>query len=193
MNASDQQDNPTCARFKLHGGDHPRLTDAVAVADAVRGALMAQSDGLKVFSGRAADGNPLEGHVHTHIIPESLSGDGNITHVVLWAPMGFGAEAREAIQGLDRVWNSGSPQFEFQPVLLGTGQPGDFGGLNRRAGHSPALHRARRWRSRTPFVPTRHAKTYNDGRPKTNEDGLQIGSPKHDLLRLLEEGQYPEP
>ena len=31
----------------------------------------------------------------------------------------------------------------------------------------------------TPFVPTRHPKSYNDGRPKTDESGLQIGSPKH--------------
>lgn len=41
-------------------------------------------------------------------------------------------------------------------------------------------------RSATPFVSTRHAKTFRDGRPKIDpENGWQEGSAGHDLLRLL--------
>ncbi|HRI16140.1 MAG TPA: type I-U CRISPR-associated protein Csb2, partial [Verrucomicrobiota bacterium] len=44
---------------------------------------------------------------------------------------------------------------------------------------------AKTWRSLTPFVSTRHAKTYRDGRPKMDDNGWQEGSAPHDLLRLL--------
>ena len=41
----------------------------------------------------------------------------------------------------------------------------------------PIFRRAKRWTSLTPFVPTRHAKCYADGRPKLDADGWPIGSP----------------
>ena len=43
----------------------------------------------------------------------------------------------------------------------------------------------------TPFVPTRHGKRKRSGEPKVDEAGLQVGSPTHDLLRLLELAGLP--
>lgn len=193
MPARSSEEQPTVARFKLHSDAPPRLTEAVAVGDAFRRALMAKSDGLPVFAGKDSEGNLLEGHVHNHVIVESLNAGGHVSHVTLWAPMGFDARARRAIEKVHKVWNNRAPQFDLQAILLGVGEPADFAGFNRRAGQCAALAEARLWRSRTPFVPTRHARTYNDGRPKTDENGLQIGSPKHDLLRLLEQSGFPAP
>lgn len=199
MPARQNERTPTVARFKLHADVQPLLTDAVAVGDAFRKALMSKADDdprpPQVFSGKDGDGQPLEGHVHNHVIIEALDGDGRASHVTLWAPMGFDPEARRTLERVHKIWNNRTPEFDLHTILLGTGTPEDFAGTSRRAGHCLALAEAKVWRSRTPFVPTRHPKSYGDGSPKTDEkrDNLQIGSPKHDLLRLLEERGFPEP
>jgi CRISPR-associated protein Csb2 len=180
-------DDPTVARYKLVADDPPPLTDAVVVGDAFRAALMSRSDGAPVFAGKDASGEPLEGHVHNHVIVESLSDDGAISHMTLYAPMGFDEAAQSVLRGLDRVWNNGEVQFTLQTLLLGMGRPRDFGGRRRQAGHALALAEARVWESQTPFVPTRHAKD------ETDQRGLRIGSPEHDVYRLLEVSEHPEP
>lgn len=45
---------------------------------------------------------------------------------------------------------------------------------------------AREWVSLTPFVKTRHTKRRNNGEPKIDEAGLEIGSAQHDVVRLAE-------
>lgn len=57
----------------------------------------------------------------------------------------------------------------------------------------PAAGFFARWVSRTPFVPTRHAKRTRAGVPKRDASGLQIGSPEHELRRLLGLAGFPEP
>lgn len=52
---------------------------------------------------------------------------------------------------------------------------------------------AKVWCSLTPFVATRHPRTHRDGRPKLDADGWAIGSPAHDLRRLLAEAGRPLP
>jgi CRISPR-associated protein Csb2 len=61
------------------------------------------------------------------------------------------------------------------------------------AGQALALATSKVWQSLTPFVPTRHLKTRKNGQPKLDENGLPIGSPEHDLRRLLRAEGYPEP
>jgi CRISPR-associated protein Csb2 len=51
----------------------------------------------------------------------------------------------------------------------------------------PLFGASKVWRSLTPFVSTRHPKTHRDGRPKLDADGWPVGSPAHDLRRLLAE------
>ncbi|NIU74397.1 MAG: hypothetical protein GWN71_12655, partial [Gammaproteobacteria bacterium] len=77
-------------------------------------------------------------------------------------------------------------------MLAGIGAPEDFAGLDTVAGQCPLLAEARVWVSHTPFVPTRHPKATRAGRPKIGARGLQVGSPEHDLRRLLAD-RSPEP
>jgi CRISPR-associated protein Csb2 len=81
---------------------------------------------------------------------------------------------------------------ELWLVLAGIGRREDFAGRNVAAGQCALLDAARVWVSYTPFVPTRHAKARHTGEPKLDERGLQIGSPEHDLRRLLAE-RFAEP
>lgn len=182
---------PTIARFAIASQVPPRLTEVVSVAERIRAALMSRSDAHPVFSGRDANGELLRGHQHAFVLPEANGAHGHISHVTLLAPMGFDAESRRAMDGLQKVW--GKDRYDVQLVLLGVGQPVDFGGTNLRAGQCPLLVESRSWRSRTPFVPTRHPKTTKAGQPKLDDTGLQIGSPEHDLRRLLREAGFPQP
>ncbi len=174
---------PTVARYLVASDGPPPLTAAVAVADKVRDALQSHSDGGPVFSGKTAAGRPLAGHRHAFIFCEA-GRDGRLRHLTIHAPMGFDDRARAALRRLVRVWGHGGGDLRL--VLAGIGRPADFAGLNADAGQCPLLATSRTWVSHTPFVPTRHAKAKLDAR------GLQIGSPEHDLRRLLAE-RFPEP
>jgi len=192
--AMPEDDLPTVARLKVHSNAPPSLTDAVAVANKTRVALMSNSDAMPVFAGRD-DNGPMTGHKHNHVLVESLDTPRNseragcVTHLNLYAPMGFDERAQAAISNTSKVWdNDGPVNFELRTILLGFGQPADFGGTNRRAGQSPSLAKSRVWRSRTPFVPTRHPKPN-----KPDEYGYTVGSPPHDLIRLLCNRGFPEP
>jgi len=183
---------PTVARYALAGQVLPCLTDAVFEADKMRVALLSQSDGAPVFSGRdGVTGNLLAGHQHVFIMPEANARHGRITHVTVFARMGFDENARAALERLRTVWQRSG--HDLQLVLLGVGQPVDFGGTRPEAGQCPLLAEADTWLSRTPFVPTRHTKLGGGGEPKRDEHGLAIGSPEHDFVRLVTEQGFPRP
>jgi CRISPR-associated protein Csb2 len=182
---------PTAARYAVASQVPPRLTESLSFADRVRTALMSRSCGEAVFSGKAPDGEPLQGNQHAFILPEANGAHGRITHVTLYAPMGFNEAARNAMDTLHNVWGRGG--HGVQLVLLGVGAPGDFAGTARGAGQCPLFVERDTWISRTPFIPTRHGKTRGDGTPKLDERGLHIGSPEHDLRRLLRTASLPEP
>lgn len=174
---------PTVARYVVASQAPPRLTETVAVAERVRASLQSFTDGAPVFSGKAPDGTPLEGHGHAFIFCEAHRGHGRISHVTIHAPMGFDGQAQQALGRLVKVWGHGG--HDLQLVLTGIGRPRDFEGCDTDAGQCPLLASASVWESHTPFVPTRHAKYTKAGRPKLDERGLLIGSPEHDLTRLL--------
>jgi CRISPR-associated protein Csb2 len=155
----------------------------VAVAEKVREALQKHSDGAAVFSGKAAGGELLRGHEHAFIFYEA-GRDGRIRHITLYAAMGFDDRAQTALDRLVKVWGHGGADLHL--ALTGVGHRRDFAGRNTAAGQCPLLDEARTWISHTPFVPTRHAKAKLDAR------GLQIGSPEHDLRRLIGE-RFAEP
>ncbi len=186
-----KSDLPTVARFAVASQVPPRLTDALPFSEKIRQALMKYSDGHPVFSGKTEDGSPLQGNQHAFILPEANGEHGRITHVTLSAPMGFDGEAHNALDHLRKVWGHG--KHTTQLILLGVGQPKDFAGSDLRAGLCPLLCESSVWESRTPFVPTRHAKNTRQGQPKLDETGLQIGSAEHDLKRLLADQGYPIP
>lgn len=171
---------PTVARFAVASAVPPHATQTVSVADRVHGALCKWSDQgagrAAVFTGLDGEGKPLEGHGHAHIFCEANNPLGVVTHITIWAEMGFDEAARLALRRLNRVW--GHAGHDIRLVLHSIGQPDNFKDC-------ALFEEAKVWRSATPYVSTRHAKTYRDGRPKMDENGWQEGSAAHDLLRLL--------
>ena len=193
---ADYIGKPTIARFALASQVPPRLTDAISIAERLHIALVSRSNGSSVFTGCDKLGNPLIGHMHAFILCESNLGlgkghRGEITHVVIHAPMGFELRDRQALDSLIRVWGHGGN--DIQLILLGVGQPEDFAGLDTSRGACPILAESQNWISRTPFVLTRHPKATNTGAPKLDVNGLQIGSPEHELRRLLMLSGLPSP
>lgn len=168
---------PTVARYAVVSAVSPRLTQAISVGNRVHDALCKWSDQAAVFTGRNAHG-PLTGHEHAHIFCEANGPRDVITHITVWAPMGFDEARKEctALRRTNKVWGYGD--HDIRLALLGVGEPGDFPDC-------PLFAKARVWRSATPFVSTRHPKTFNNGRPKIDEEGWQIGSAAHDLIRFL--------
>ena len=155
---------PTVARFAVCGTVRPLLTETIIIGEQVRHVLMGCSKKVRkdnnssqVFSGKNKEGLPLSaGHQHAHFLCESADGSGRISHVNVFAPMGFDSEDEIAFARLARngVW--GRDGYDLQLVRLGVGQPQDFGGLKERSGESRILATSSTWISRTPFVPTRH-------------------------------------
>lgn len=181
----------TVARFAIASQVPPHLTDTLVLSARLRQALMSRSDALPVFAGKDEAGQPLKGNQHTFVLPEAHGAHGRVSHVTLYAPIGFNEEARRAIEELRKLWSkSGHPQ---QLVLLGIGRPEDFAGLDADAGQCPLFAASTTWVSRTPFIPTRHPKATRSGTPKVDASGLQIGGPQHDLRRLLSEAGHPTP
>jgi len=167
---------PRVARYALVSAVPPRIIQAVSVGDRVHKALCSWSEDSQVFTGKDDAGKPRVDHAHAHIFCEANGARDAISHLTVWANMGFDETACAALRRLNKVWGHGG--HDLRLVLLGLGQPHEF----------PDCHifgRAKIWHSATPFVSTRHSKTFRDGRPKIGEHGWQIGSAAHDLLRLL--------
>lgn len=185
---------PTVGRYAV-GGRPPRLTDGITLAERVHAALVELSDGSSTFTGCDEAGRPLSGHGHAFILPESVEAlgrgrSGEVTHVTVYAPGGFGSREVAALEALREVGGSG---LDVQLTLSGLGRPESFGGSDAAGGDSPLLAESRSWVSRTPFVPTRYPKATRAGAPKLDPAGRQIGSPEHELLRLLGLAGFPEP
>ena len=192
----DHQEPATVARFAVASQVPPRLTGAVSFAERIHLALVSRSHGSTVFTGCDESKRPLTGHRHSFIFCESNLGldkgrRGEITHVVVHAPMGFELKERRALDSLTAVWGHGG--HDIQLILLGVGQPEDFAGFDESKGESPMLAKSNRWISRTPFVSTRHPKATKTRVPKLDDNGLQIGSAEHELRRLLKLNCFPAP
>ncbi len=186
----------TVACYAATGHRPPQLTEAIIFAETVHRALVELSNGSPVFTGCDSSHRPLQGHGHAHIFCESNSGhgrgcQGEITEITVFAPMGFGRQEQEALQRLREVYDD--YESSVQLALQGLGRPEDFGGTSKENGQCPLLARSRSWVSRTPFLSTRHPKATRAGVPKVDATGLQIGSPEHELLRLLRLAGFPEP
>lgn len=172
----------TVARYAITSTVAPSITQAISIGDRVHDSLCKISDQGKgrasVFTGLDADGKPLAAqHQHAHIFCEANGPRDTVTHITVWAEMGFDEEACLALRRLNKVWGHGG--HDIRLVLHGIGETRDFADCE-------LFRPAKIWRSATPFVSTRHAKAFRDGRPKMDaENGWQCGSAGHDLLRLL--------
>jgi CRISPR-associated protein Csb2 len=179
--SSDDAVRHTVARYQVVSKVAPSITQAVSVADRVHKALCKWSDQgqgrATVFTGKDEHDKPMPDHQHAHIFCEANGPRDAITHITVWAKMGFDHAARLALRRLNKVW--GYEGHDIRLVLIGIGDPATFPDC-------PLLGASKVWRSLTPFVSTLHMKTYGDGRPKIDpSNGWQIGSAGHDLKRHL--------
>lgn len=183
---------PTVARFAVISTVTPQITQALSLGERIHQKLVAISDGAPVFTGCTEAGAPLnKGHRHAFYLSEADPLRGEVRFLTIVARMGFDERARRALESLRKTW--GYDGHDLRLILLGIGQPEDFGGTNPQAGQCLPLAEASEWISQTPFVPTRHRKLRRNGEPKLDEYGREIGSPEHDLRRLLAEAGFPTP
>lgn len=151
---------PTVVRYAIRSAVLPRLHDAVSIGERLRVAAMSRSrqvsgDAHDVFTGHGVgDSN----HRHAMYLATSEIQTnrerGYIDHLTISAPAGFDEEDVVALQRLRRLWGRGGHDLEL--ILLGLGQPADFGGM--KSPYSRVLAESRVWESVTPFIPTRHPK-----------------------------------
>lgn len=167
---------PTVARFAIRSAVLPRMHEAVAIGERLRVAAMSQSrrmsgDARPVFSGH---GQGRSDHQHAMYLAtsEDRRNPGFIDHLVISARAGFDDEDVVALQRLRRVWGRGGHDLEL--ILVGLGQPSDFGGV--ASPRSPALGEGRIWESVTPFVPTRHPKVVRGVEVERVEDQIKRAS-----------------
>jgi CRISPR-associated protein Csb2 len=115
------------------------------------------------LTGRDAAGEPLQqGHRHAHVLPLDLDGDARIDHLLVYAPMGLGDAAQQAVRSLKRTWTKGGVG-ELQVSVVGRG---DLDALRQLAQPlDQAIQRllgspqgSQIWTSATPFVPPRFVK-----------------------------------
>jgi CRISPR-associated protein Csb2 len=183
---------PTVARFAVVSAVAPQITEALSLGERFHRALAARSDGAPVFTG-CDPGNVArtDGHRHAYYLSECDERRGEVKFLTIYAREGFDETARRALEGYRGAW--GSKGHDLQLILHGLGEPKDFAGTNAAAGQCRPFATAREWVSLTPFIPTRHLKTRHNGEPKLDEAGLAIGSPEHDLRRLLQAEGLPTP
>ena len=113
------------------------------------------------LTGRDEQRRPLRGpHEHAHIIPLDLDEDGHLDHVLIWVPMGLGANAQTAIRALRRTFTKGAIE-PLRLALMASGElldfvrlPGIYGTRIARLVSGGTI-----WQSATPFVPPRFIKT----------------------------------
>jgi CRISPR-associated protein Csb2 len=128
----------------------PPLTEALLIGEKFRAALMSfHGTPSENFSGKDPGGNKLSGHQHAFFLPEDEDEDGFIDHVTVWCPRAFTPREIKVLRSLVRL-----PQRGGRPDLLVT--PTRVARMDECT-DLPLLREARRFVSRTPYVPPRHA------------------------------------
>jgi len=174
---------PAVARFAIQAAVRESIIKALSLGERLHAALCSRSDAAPVFSGKC-NGQALAGHEHAFYLPE-CDDRGLLTHVTVFAGMGFNGPAVEALRSLRQTWSR--PSSGLKLMLLGLGDAGEFATV-------PAVSHAREWVSLTPFVPVRHVQRSRSGKPRVDAaSGLVRGCPAHDLCRLLQENGLPPP
>jgi CRISPR-associated protein Csb2 len=114
------------------------------------------------LTGRDDAGELLRGHRHAHILPVDLDEDGHLDHVLVYASMGLGHTAQQAIRGLQRTWTKGL-DADLRLAVAGHGSLLDLQRLPAPLSQGIAAltggpEGASTWRSLTPLVLPRYLK-----------------------------------
>lgn len=146
----------------------PSIDDTLPLAELFHRAIVGRvGKGQRVhcpeLTGKDEHGRPLrDGHRHAHVLPVDLDGDGRLDHIIVYASMGLGDAAQQAIRTLRRTWTKGGVG-DLQVALAGSGDIDILRSLpapidQRVARLLGSLNGSRTWISATPFVPPRFLK-----------------------------------
>ncbi len=179
---------PTIARYALDSTVLPSLTEAVYVGEIARKYVQGiygkrfEQQVSSTFSGKQAEGDPqTHGHQHAFFIPTDEDCDGKLDHLTVYAPGGLSVKEMKVLSAFPKMHSPGN-SVEIYLLLLGFGFPSDFP-------DAAFLHRARLWRSATPFIATRHYK--QRGTKKDNFPPHQLA--EMNLREELKRRGLPEP
>ena len=177
----------------------PPLQETVIIGEQTRSALMGRygrlfnGEASLQFSGRDENG-PLKGHQHAYYLPHDLDNDGRLDHLTVYAPGGFNENERKALGSLREIpWggNAGLRSLDesrrLKVLLLGFYTKSE---LNHALTVSAP---AACWQSVTPYVLTRHPKSFRDGRPKLNHYDEQKDGPEDQVRREWSKLQEANP
>jgi CRISPR-associated protein Csb2 len=146
----------------VDGKVRPRVVESIRVGDEIRRSAMGAhkrvmgGDPTKLsatFSGKDADGHKLvDHHRHASFLSWDRDGDGVIDHVLVSSPTGFD---RDELLALHRLAPLALPSREHRSRLIPVA-------VGRRI-HMFVDLASNRFRSATPFLPTRHYRAKRDG------------------------------
>lgn len=107
------------------------------------------------LTGKDQQRQPLKTpHQHAHIAALDLDGDQRIDHFLIYAPMGLGNVAQEAIRRVRQTYTKGQ-----DAMRLALAANGELHALAQEIDAlGPFVRSAKRWLSSTPFVPPRYLK-----------------------------------
>ncbi len=158
------QHPPRVALYTLHNRVLPRVEDALVLGELMHLALVARSDGHPVFTGRAADGLPLQGHRHARVLALSRQSHG-IDTIAVTCRDGFDGPAVKALTGLTSLPRtdgraSRDDGDRWRLTLVGLGQAETFASTHAApsALRLTALGTGQEWVTATPYVAPRHPK-----------------------------------
>ena len=176
-------------RFALSSNVLPMVKDTLQWGDLARRCAMARFGRLNdnarspTLSGKYESGKPLRGHQHAFYLPTDDDGDGKLDHLTIWAPKGLTAQEFRAVVSIDKL-NLGGGRDPIPLAYLSHGNADDFDSV------SPLFEKSKRWRSLTPYVPTRHTKY----RGPRDENGRKrpVDTPKEQIEREARLRHWPE-
>ena len=175
----------------------PLFSRSLPQAELLHRGLVSRAGGGKrtdcpVLTGQDADGTPLAGHRHLHILPISLDEPGRVDHFLLWAPMGLDAQAQRAILGLRQTWTKGGDKPLFVTVA-GMGSLDDLAATINQSCHR-GLGEATTWVSQTPFVPPRFLKKQGKNAlvEQVQAELVSRGFPTADHVDVMEREEWVE-
>jgi CRISPR-associated protein Csb2 len=176
------------ARFALDSTVLPLVTEALPVAESARRMLMGiygrrfpAPDGSRgcsaIFSGKAADAQPLRNHGHAYYLPTDEDEDGRLDHLTIVTTDGFGDSELKAIDRFRELKGRERDQspHRLRVLLLGLGRLDDY--------QPWPVRPSTVWVSATPFIASRHLKKRG-----TKRDPVEFwGCPRDFLAAVLRE------
>ncbi len=176
-------------RYALDSTVLPLVTETLPVAEAARRALMGiygrltEQKGIRgrsdVLSGKDQQGHRLAGHRHAYYLPTDEDGDGRLDHLTVYAAEGFGSDERRALDRLRelRTGREGEARHPLRLLLLGMGALDEY--------HPGPLQASRVWKSATPYLATRYAKTRGRNRIDLRSPAARVAFLQDDLRAQL--------